>query len=78
MTQCSGTCAGYRYYGLQGGNECFCGNTYARWGGAGDCTGCGISDRTGGAFPIKVAQPFQRHHADVTRLCAQTSDVIGD
>merc|ERR1740117_840838 len=47
MMQCSGTCAGYRYYGLQGGNECFCGNTYARWGGAGDCTGCGISDRTG-------------------------------
>eukprot|EP01051_Picozoa_sp_SAG22_P006922 SAG22_NODE_469_length_10143_cov_5.595181_4_plen_929_part_00 len=29
---CSALCSGYRYYGLQWQNLCFCGNTYGRWG----------------------------------------------
>lgn len=42
VVQCSMNCAGFRYLGLQWTNQCFCGNSYGRYGEASGCDNCGI------------------------------------
>jgi hypothetical protein len=41
QAQCLSRCAGYKYFGLQDGHQCFCGDSYGTYGGSSACnTSC--------------------------------------
>jgi hypothetical protein len=40
IASCSAACSGYKYMGLQDGSQCFCGNTYAKYG---ESNACGMT-----------------------------------
>ena len=61
ISQCSQTCAGFQYMGLQWENQCFCGNSYGTQGETDGCEDCGIGQRVCGGrnavYRIGVCRP---------------------
>jgi len=57
VQECAGYCYGYKYFGLQFGSQCFCGNTYGSHGTSAGCTSTCSSNSTqtcGGAYANSI------------------------
>lgn len=67
LQYCANYCSEYPYYGLQNGNECWCGeydSTYDRYGEASNCdTPCSGNDDIvcGGRYAMQVFSQGQCH-----------------
>jgi glucan endo-1,3-alpha-glucosidase len=57
IQECAGYCSKYEYFGVQFGSQCYCGNSYGRYGTTTGCTSQCSSNSTqtcGGAYANSV------------------------